>query len=185
MLNTHPQEELISAMADGKLNVAQTHLVAAHLRQCSECRDALAGFEKTKSLFRSLEKPAQPPDQFWDDTFRKMRTEGSPKRSPVVASPRRLRAVLAAVACVTAALVVPVSLHYAGITPQPASIGSPPSVEDSLDAADVSNFVSVHTQSVANQPLSDPDRQQMIAAEASMPGDNQTVDSAGSADVSL
>jgi hypothetical protein len=98
-----------------------------------------------------------------------------------------LQAAFAAAACIAvAAVIVPLSTMHPTTPQNAAYVGGATSVpEDSIDAADVSTFVRAHTESVAYQPLSDPDRQQMIAAEADgMPSGDQSPEAAGNADVS-
>lgn len=170
----HPREELISALVDGKLGVAETRRIAAHLHDCARCRDLLADFERNKSLFRAMEKPEMPDKAFWNDTFRKMRTTADPAPAPSIwdgwhANQRQAQAAFAALACIVAAIVVPISARMGSIPSHglsPIRTSTAPVAEDCLDAADVSTFVRAHTESAAYQPLGDPDRQQMIAAEA-------------------
>jgi hypothetical protein len=142
------------------------------LHECDRCRAVLVDFERNKTLFRSMDQPEQPTQAFWDDTFRNMRTMGQaePLRPSIGdgfrASRRQWQAGFAAAVCVAAAVVVPLTstrgIHSArtGISGQPA-----PS-DDSIDTDDISTFVRAHTESAAYQPLGDPDRQQMIAADA-------------------
>jgi anti-sigma factor RsiW len=189
MMNTHPREELISAMADGKLSIAETRALALHLRECASCRAVLTGYEQTKAMFRALAHPEQPAEQFWNDTYRKMRAtqiaEPEHRRSLWGVSPRQARAGFALAACLAVAVVAPLSMHHPGATSPVGTIGEPAVAEDALDPTDVSSFVRAHTQFVASQPLSDPDRQQMIAADAAIPGDDQSSDAAEGADVAL
>lgn len=170
MAQLHPREELISALVDGKLDIAATHRLAVHLRECDRCRSVLTDFEINKSLFRKMAAPPALPEQFWDDAFRKMRTSepiASARqgwRLPVLQS-RNVRAAFAVAACLAVAIVVP--LTHGGVTPPLNTNNAASSIpDDTLDAFDVSSFVRAHTEAVSAQPLSDPDRQQMIAADA-------------------
>jgi anti-sigma factor RsiW len=168
----HPREELISALVDGRLDVGETRRVAAHLHGCVECRSLLAEFERNKIRFRSMEKPEQPEQAFWDDTFRKMRTMGEVETARTSVwdsfrvSRRQWQAAFAAAACVVVAVVVPLSTHVRVVSPPPGPISAATASDDTIDSDDVSTFVRAHTESAAYQPLGDPDRQQMIAAEA-------------------
>lgn len=180
----HPKEELISAMADGKLGVGETRRIAEHLHDCAECRAVMADFERTKKLLRTMEQPAQPDQKFWDDTFRKMRTmEPDAPTIDVHRVRRQWQGAIAAVACIFVAILGPVSYH---VTHVPTAQTTPSAANvDSIDDADVTTFVRAHTEAAANQPLSDPDRQQMIAAEAEgMPSDDQVPEAVSNADVS-
>ena len=190
MATWHPREELISAMVDGKLNVAETLRVAAHLNECGSCRAILEDFERNKAMFRALPDPEMPPQQFWDDTFRKMRvgtavvSPSDINRTRLIRARRQLQAAFAVAACIAGAMVVaPLAMHKTTVIPiqsvQPAAIA-----EDTLDIADVNSFVHAHTESAAKQPLGDPDRQQMIASEADMNGpDDFALEASANADV--
>ena len=162
-MNTHPHEEQLSAYTDGRLDVAQTHSVARHLSVCPSCRVALEGLQKTKTLLRDLDAPAAPGPEFWSAAYRRLRVEiGTAKpRSPWEAlrtglggTQRRWAAGLAVAGLVAAALVTPL------VTPPPAP---PPPVAS--DFVDVSSLVRAHAASAARQPLADPDRQTMMAAD--------------------
>lgn len=190
MLGGHPREELLSALADGMLDVAETHRIAQHLHDCERCRATLADFERNKAAFAAMPAPAMPPQQFWDDTFRKMRV--SPPSTPVVrtaphVSGRAWQAAWASAVCLVALFIIPASLHTSGPTGRvhPNTVGVMPAPVDTLDSADVDSFVLAHTDSVANQPLSDPDRQRMIAADLVEPADDASTDVSGSTNVSL
>jgi anti-sigma factor RsiW len=190
MLSAHPREELISALADGMLNVAETRRVAAHLRACPACQATLADFERNKALFAHLRKPTPPPEQFWNDAYRTIRTANNTSPGATVLDrfrfgQRQVRAGLAAAACLIAAILVPIANQSYGPGPRVTAANHTPVAEDTLDADDVSNFVSAHTESVASQPLSDPDRQHMLAAEVAMTGGEPISPNSGNADVSL
>lgn len=180
----HPREELLSAMADGMLSVSETHKVAMHLHDCEECRNTLAAFERNKALFRAMDKPASPPQEFWDNTFRKMRTTEIEKRHPSFT--RQWRAAIAAAMGLVAITVVPIYNRYHSNI----QISSPPVIkiqaQDTIDADEVSSLVKAHTHAVANQPLSDSDRQLMIANDNELASnDDQTPEAAINADAIL
>lgn len=164
-MTTHPHEEQLSAYMDGRLDVAQTHDVARHLSACASCQSALAGLQKTKALLRDLEAPAMPGLEFWTNAYRRLRVEGgaaAKARSPwetlrtgLHGTQRRWAAGLAVAGLVAAAVVTP----WVSQGPPP-----PPPVVAS-DFVDVSSLVRAHAASAARQPLADPDRQTMIAAD--------------------
>ena len=187
----HPNEELISALADGRLGVGETRRVATHLHDCESCRNLLSDFERTKILLRSMEAPVQPEQKFWDDTFRKMRTADSQsaalgtQHADTIRTRRQLQGAFALAACLLGVVFVgPLTNRVQS----PSTTGASPTTaasDDTIDNADVSTFVRAHTESVAYQPLSDPDRQQMIAAEAEgSPAGDQVTEAVATSDVS-
>lgn len=108
-------------------------------------------------LLRGLDAPASPGPEFWTDTYRRLRVEGdSPRPLRVGWAPRRWAAGLAVAALLGAAVITPLAMP----DPVPAP---PPAVEN--DFVDVSSLVRAHAASAACQPLADPDRQTMIAAD--------------------
>jgi len=185
----HPNEELISALADGRLGVGETRRIAAHLHDCEQCRNLLGDFERTKILLRSMEAPVQPEQKFWDDTYRKMRTSESAsagvntRQADAIRTRRQLQGAFALAACLLGIVLVGPLAH---VTPPPGpGVTSTATTDDTIDNADVSTFVRAHTESVAYQPLSDPDRQQMIAAEAEgAPAGDQVTEAVATSDVS-
>jgi len=186
----HPNEELISALADGRLGVGETRRIAAHLHSCEQCRSLLGDFERTKILLRSMEAPVQPEQKFWDDTFRKMRTaDSTPARSTAplddaVRTRRQLQGAFALAACLLGVVLVGPLAHVTAPS-TPGTAATTTTADDTIDNADVSTFVRAHTESVAYQPLSDPDRQQMIAAEAEgAPAGDQVTEAVATSDVS-
>ena len=61
-----------------------------------------------------------------------------------------------------------------------------PAPQDTLDAADFSSFVRVHTNSAAAQPLADRDRQQLISADINASfADDPGYDVASNGEISL
>ena len=96
--------------------------MALHMRDCASCRATLAQFESNKALYRRLSGLRPPSEQFWTDTFRKMRAWVT-IRGPVSAGTiphrwedeawvefrdaRRLSAVFVGVACASLAIIVP------------------------------------------------------------------------------
>lgn len=156
-MNTHPHEEQLSAYMDGRLDTAQTRQVARHLNACPTCRKALGAFQQARLLLRGLDAPASPGPDFWADAYRRLRVEGNAPRTLRAGwTPRRWAAGLAAAALIAAAVVTPLA------TPGP--MQKPPSAVES-DFVDVSSLVRAHAASAARQPLADPDRQTMIAAD--------------------
>jgi len=188
----HPNEELISALADGRLGVGETRRIAAHLHDCESCRELLSDVERTKVLLRSMEAPVQPEQKFWDDTFRKMRTGDSvparvaDREADTLRVRRQLQGAFAVAACLLGVLLVgPLTGHITPRSTTGTESTAQTATDDAIDNADVSTFVRAHTESVAYQPLSDPDRQQMIAAEAEgAPAGDPATEAVASADVS-
>jgi len=175
-------------MADGKLGMGETRRVAAHLRDCESCRALLSDFERTKSMMRSMEAPAMPEEKFWQDTFRMMRTADLDRESERQADMRRARRQLqgafAVSICLLGAIIIGPMATHVGPTSTPTTAGAS-MTDDAIDNADVSTFVRAHTEAAAYQPLGDPDRQQMIAAEAEgSPAGDQATEAVASADVS-
>lgn len=159
-MNTHPHEEQLSAFTDGRLDVAQTRDVARHLNACPSCRVALEGLQKTKTLLRGLDAPAPPGPEFWAAAYRRLRVEGASAKAPSLwgtlrGTQRLWAAGLAVAGLVAAAVVTP--LVSQGPTPPPPVVAG--------DFVDVSSLVRAHAASAARQPLADPDRQTMMAAD--------------------
>ncbi|MDQ2688131.1 MAG: hypothetical protein M3Y28_09725, partial [Armatimonadota bacterium] len=102
---------------------------------------------------------------FWTNAYRRLRVEGgvaAKARSPwetmregLHGTQRRWAAGLAVAGLVAAAVITP--LVSQGPTPPPPVVAS--------DFVDVSSLVRAHAASAAQQPLADPDRQTMIAAD--------------------
>lgn len=163
-MNTHPHEEQLSAYMDGRLDVSQTRQVARHLSACRACRVGLESLQETKALLRSVAAPAAPGPEFWTDAYRRLRVEGEGAKTrslwqtwragPRVAQ-RRWAAALAVAGLVAAVVVTPL------VSPGPPL--PPPAVTS--DFVDVSSLVRAHAASAARQPLADPDRQTMMAAD--------------------
>lgn len=163
-MNTHPQEEQLSAYTDGRLDVAQMHDVAQHLNACASCQASLEGLQKTKALLRDLEAPALPGPEFWTNAYRRLRVEGEAVKAPspwetlrmgLRGTQHRWAAGLAVAGLVAAVVVTPLVSSGPPSPPPPAA----------SDFVDVSSLVRAHTASAAQQPLADPDRQTMIAAD--------------------
>ncbi len=173
-------------MVDGKLDLVEARGLTEHLHECAECRATLADFEKNKALFRQIAAPPPPSDRFWDETFGKMRSEPIPDVQPELrfnpANARYRRAGLAAAACAVLAVAIP--LNWSGSGTRPVTRPASANVADTLDSVDVTSFVRAHTQSAAAQPLGDPDRQQMIAADADTGSGDDVVPAVEYTDVS-
>jgi len=163
----HLHGEYLSAYLDGMLDIARMRSVASHLNACAACRAEYQSFQATKSLLHEAPAPAAPPQAYWDDTFRRMRTEAAPHplslldslRGVLDASQRRWAAGVAAFAVVAALIGVPLAGNHT-VQPKPIVAAQ---VQDSLD---VTGLVRSHAAFVAQQPLGDPDRQAMISADA-------------------
>ena len=172
-MNTHTQGEQLSAYLDGMLDVALTHRVARHLAACASCRASLEGLRQTQALLRGLRAPSLPETAFWTDTYRRMRVEGNSARQNGIGGwawarwPRTTRqwaAGVAALVSLSALVTVPlVTTHGPGP-------GQPPVTVTEYgggvgDFADITSLVRDHAASAARQPLADPDRQTMLAAD--------------------
>lgn len=181
-LQRHPHGEQLSSYGDGMLDVATTHSVAEHLRDCAPCRHLVSQLDQTRTLLGGLPAPPRPGPEFWNDTYRRLRVDdlekAAPRRMPWAslrgtgqATHRRWVAGLTAAAVVAAAMVVGPTITPTPSTVQPSlnssrSVSTSPSIAQAQDETpDVSALVESHTDSVARQPLSDPDRQKMIAAD--------------------
>lgn len=173
----HPHGEQLSSYGDGMLDVATTHRVAEHLSICVPCRTLVSQFAQTGLRLREVPAPSVPGPEFWNAAYRRLRVEDR-ERTAIRQMPwdvlrqsghlthRRWAAGLAAAAVVAAVVVVgPVVT-----SPRPVAQTLPsshlvmPQAQD--DTPDVSALVESHTDSVSRQPLSDPERQEMIAADA-------------------
>ncbi len=189
--NTHPHGEQLSAYIDGMLDVGKTRGIAAHLRACDPCRSLTEHLQETKALLRTMPAPPRPGLEFWTDTYRRLRVDDRERavtrrplwevwRRPEQAAHRRWAAGLAAVAAVGAMLAGPLT-HI----PQPTVKNGPAaSFSPAPDISpDVSSLVESHTDSVSQLPLSDPDRQKMIAADARQAPESS--EAAGYADIAF
>lgn len=171
--NTHPHGEQLSAYIDGMLDVGKTRGIAAHLRACDPCRSLTEQLQETKTLLRTVPPPPRPGPEFWTAAYRRLRVEDRERavtrrplwdawRGPEQAAHRRWAVGLAAVAAVGAMLAGPLThITQPSILPlRPPVVVTVPDV-----SPDVSSLVESHTDSVSLLPLSDPDRQKMIAAD--------------------
>lgn len=165
-MNTHAHGEQLSAYLDGMMDVAQMHRIAQHLSVCPSCRASLDSLRQTKALLRELEAPAPAPE-FWANTYRRLRVEGASGQSgswqdalrqSLRGTSRRWAVGVAALAALGAIIAAPLLSPPSNPQPtQPALIES--------DFVDVSSLVRDHATSAARQPLADPDRQTMLAAD--------------------
>ena len=172
----HPHGEQLSGYGDGMLDVATTYSVAEHLSACASCQLLVSQFAQSKLRLREVPAPAVPGPEFWSAAYRSLRIEDRERavarrmpwdflRQSGHLAQRRWAAGAAAAAVVVAAIVGgpifttprPVVQTFA---PSPMAVLLP---QD--DTPDVSALVESHTDSVSRQPLSDPDRQKMIAAD--------------------
>jgi anti-sigma factor RsiW len=172
----HPHGEQLSSYGDGMLDVATTHRVAEHLSVCASCQTLISQFAQTELLLRELPAPSVPGPEFWNAAYRRLRVEDQERattrqmpwdvlRQSGHLTHRRWAAGIAA-AAVVAAVVVGGPIVTGS---RPAAQTFPNShlviTQAQDDTPDVSALVESHTDSVSRQPLSDPDRQKMIAAD--------------------
>jgi anti-sigma factor RsiW len=61
-MNTHENEELISAYLDNALSTDEMASVQSHLSSCSSCRSELESLSQAKSLLRRAPRRAAPPE---------------------------------------------------------------------------------------------------------------------------
>ncbi len=171
----HPHGEQLSAYGDGMLDVATIRTVAAHLSGCAACRTLVGQSAQTKSRLRDLPAPVQPGPEFWSAAYRRLRLEDRGKtqaqrmpwdvlRQSGQRTQRRWAAGLAAAALLAGAAVIGPNLALFHPATGP-SAASQIALQPQDDTPDVSALVESHTDSVSRQPLSDPDRQKMIAAD--------------------
>lgn len=170
--STHPHGEQLSAYIDSMLDVSRMRGIGEHLSHCAACRLTEENLRQTKYLVRGLPDPLLPGSDFWNAAYRKLRVEDRERaiakrsswqawRSAGPVEHRRWAAGLAAVTAVGALLVSPIS-H----SPRPVAPLSVQALIPAQDVSpDVSSLVELHTDSVSRLPLSDPDRQKMIAAD--------------------
>ena len=172
----HPHGEQLSSYGDGMLDVATTHSVAEHLSVCDSCRTLVSQFAQTELRLRELPAPPAPGPEFWNAAYRRLRVEDR-ERATIRRMPwdvlresghlahRRWAAGIAAAAIVAAAVVGgPIFTNSRPVVQTlPPSHLVIPQLQD--DTPDVSALVESHTDSVSRQPLSDPERQEMIAAD--------------------
>ena len=174
-LGRHPHGEQLSAYGDGMLDVATIRTVAAHLSGCAVCRTLVGQSAQTKSRLRDLPAPVQPGLEFWSAAYRRLRVEDRERaqtrrmpwdflRQSGQRTQRRWAAGLAAAALLTGAAVIGPNLTLFHPTAGP-SVTTQIGQQLQDDTPDVSALVESHTDSVSRQPLSDPDRQKMIAAD--------------------
>lgn len=172
----HPHGEQLSSYGDGMLDVATTHKVAEHLSNCVSCRTLVSQFAQTESRLRELPAPPVPGPEFWNAAYRRLRVEDRERattrqmpwdilRQSGHLTQRRWAAGIAAAAVVAAAFFGgPIVTNFRPVVQTvPASHLVIPQAQD--DTPDVSALVESHTDSVSRQPLSDPERQEMIAAD--------------------
>ncbi len=170
-MNTHPPQETLSAYIDDMLDVAQMRQTAQHLRACQACRASCASLRETRDLLRHLPAPPALPREFWINTYRHVRVNGTARpnsgslleqvRQSLLGTQRRWAAGAAAAAVLGMALAAPLISSYHNAPAHPAgttAINAP-------DVVDLSTLVRDHAQSAAAQPLADSDRQTMLSAD--------------------
>jgi len=182
------------------LDVSRMRGIGEHLHVCAACRSLEAELRRTKYLVRGLPDPVLPGAEFWTAAYRQLRLDDRERakkkrplwqtlRGPEQAAHRRWVGGLAAAAVAGMLLTGP--LTPAPPLPAPASHLIAPTAPRALVPAqdvspDVSSLAALHTDSVSRLPLSDPDRQKMIAADVqqgAQPAD--TSEAAGYADAPL
>ena len=178
----HQHGEQLSSYGDGMLDVATTHRVAEHLSVCASCRILVSQFAQTKLRLSEVPAPPVPGPEFWNAAYRRLRVEDR-ERATIRRMPwdvlresghlaqRRWAAGIAAAAVVAAVVVGgPIVTNSRPVVqPLPTSHLVIPQPQD--DTPDVSALVESHTDSVSRQPLSDPERQEMIAADVRLVSD--------------
>lgn len=170
-MNTHPQQETLSAYIDDMLDVAQMHQTALHVRACRPCRASCASLRETRDLLRHLPAPPALPREFWTNAYRHVRVNGASRqpymsllgqaRQSLLGTQRRWAAGAAAAAVLGIALAAPLvsnEHHAATQSTRTTAITAP-------DVVDLSTLVRDHAQSAAAQPLADSDRQTMLSAD--------------------
>ncbi len=170
----HVEGETLSAYVDGMLDMTRMRQVAVHLGQCAACRQQCEALQSTKALLHAVATPEPPSPDYWANTFRRMRTEAPLRETPSISildrvcyafatTQRRWAAGAAMAAVLTVGITSPI-LYRAVSIPVGTAIPVPLPTDDALD---VSALVRDHASAAAHQPLSDPDRQDMISADAS------------------
>ena len=94
---SHPDGELLSALADGELAADESAAVRGHLQQCPACRAELAGLESVRRAVRWAMVPALP-----DSFERELLQSGAAS----VALRRRAAVAVAAVAAAVATVAI-------------------------------------------------------------------------------
>lgn len=195
----HCGGEDLSAYIDGMLDGEMMRQVAAHLRDCVDCRRLYDGLSQTKSLLRTVSAPSSPPQaEFWAETFRRARLE-SPR--PAARQPKVLLnwpalkyrwSIAAATAGVALAAGIIAFSPFAG----GGNAVHSAQVAPSGPTLDVSKLVGAHAEYAAQQPLADDSRLSTILSDAAQNDDSasgadsddalnsQTGKAAGTADLS-
>lgn len=164
----HPHGEDISAYVDGMLDIRKMRIMAEHIGSCPKCGALHQSLRQIKFRLGELSAPPSPGSEFWQNAYRDLRVQGSRKqpwtekwRESIAwrrnQTRRRIAVGFAVLALVSGAVATPLMLN----SPSPE-----PSAAASSDVVDLSSLVRAHTQYAASQPLSDPDRQTMISADA-------------------
>ena len=170
---THPHGEQLSAYIDSMLDVSRMRGISEHLHGCAACRSREEELRRTKHLLRGLPDPVLPEADFWTAAYRTLRVhdrERAVTKRPLwqawhgaeQAANRRWAAGLAAVAALGILVAGPLTPRP-HLVPLPTVLALSPAQDVSPD---VSSLVELHTDSVSQLPLADPDRQKMIAADA-------------------
>lgn len=84
-------QEMLSAYCDGELADAQRSRLSDHLRNCSDCAEELAGFERLSEMAKALSTPV-PPKHSWKDLEQQL-DQQSANEMPVAESVNRSRSL--------------------------------------------------------------------------------------------
>jgi hypothetical protein len=118
-MSTHPLDDLLADAVDGSLSPADRHVVEAHLRTCSRCREEVASAGKARDALGALPDELTPPI----DVAAAVAAAGH-----ITAAPRWYRAavlVAAAAAIALAVLVIP-DLTRGGSQETTGAVGAAP-----------------------------------------------------------
>jgi anti-sigma factor RsiW len=190
IMNAHPKGEEISAYVDGMLDLTGMRGVARHLRECDPCRNDFEAILETKALMRHVPQPASPPAEFWTNAFRTIRVQERESQLQNAPLAERLGTAWTLAqrrwaSGVMAAALLGVGLMFNQVGGPSPSVTPSTRAAEPADVLDIASLVHAHTQSVALQPLADPDRQAMISADNESSADTSSMEASVNADSSL
>jgi hypothetical protein len=141
MTSRHPTDDALAALVRDAATTPAG--IAAHLRDCADCRARLARFETLCAAVRALPDASDPPDDLWPAI--RARLVAAPASVPVAphrrarVSPRRL-AALAASLCLVAAGTVAVVHRLPNDPPPVVATPLPAEPSDAVEAQLLSNL---------------------------------------------